>query len=184
MRQNEEKAARVFLTYRDFVKELTLRFAPFPGLSEDIFQEVFIEFVSKSEHWNLDEDVRPLLVMLTKRFASRAIDEKRKNMPSPLGKVVEQLCRMAEDRQSLLNVHQGDDASGNEDKKQALTQCLDLLPRRSRTLIDLYYFDGISAEKIADRMLISLNAVYLAIHRVRERLRKCIRRTLGGEVVS
>lgn len=175
MKRQEKKAACIFLEHRDFVKEQALRFAPFPGTSEDIFQEVFIEFVSKAEHWDFDEDVRPLLVVLTRRMAARALDAKKKNLPEKLNQVVEQLCKIAENRQRTLRVGE---ASPYEQIRAALKHCLDLLPTRSRTLVDLYYFEKVSTERIAERMILSANAVYLSIHRVRERLKKCISKTL------
>lgn len=175
MKRQEKQAACHFLEHRDFVKEQALRFAPFPGTSEDIFQEVFIEFVSKAEHWNFDEDVRPLLVLLTRRVAARVLDAKKKDLPEKLNQVVEQLCKAAENRQRTLCVG---DTSPYEQIRTALKHCLDLLPTRSRTLVNLYYFEKVPTERIADRMIISVNAVYLSVHRIRERLKKCIRRTL------
>lgn len=178
MKPHEEKAAKIFLTYRDFVKEQTLRYAPIPGSSEDLFQEIFIEFVSKAEQWNLDEDVRPLLVFLAKRFAHRVIDEKKRNSPELMAKVIHQLCLAAEERQKEEKT---EEHGSYAEEKKALKACMDLLPKRSRALIDLYYFQGISTENIADRMLLSVNAVYLAMNRIRNRLKKCIRKTISWE---
>lgn len=168
MKHFEEKAACLFLANRDFVKKQTLRYAPFPGISEDIFQEVFLEFVTKSDRWDLDGDIRPLLVYLVKQFAHRAIDNKKKNSHEKLGLIIEQIRGAAE------NWEDRDEFASYEEQKNSLKTCLDLLPRRSRELIDLYYFKGLSAPKIAEQMLLSTNAVYLAIHRIRQRLKKCI----------
>lgn len=43
----ETHAAQVFLAHHDFVKGVALKYAPWPGLMEDITQQVFLEFMAK-----------------------------------------------------------------------------------------------------------------------------------------
>lgn len=43
----ETHAAQVFLAHHDFVKGVALNYVPWPGLKEDITQQVFLEFMAK-----------------------------------------------------------------------------------------------------------------------------------------
>jgi DNA-directed RNA polymerase specialized sigma24 family protein len=71
MNLNETQAAQIFLMHHDFVKGVALKHAPWPGLMEDITQQVFLEFLKKESQWDLEADVRPLLATMTRLVALR-----------------------------------------------------------------------------------------------------------------
>lgn len=174
MKETERAAATIFLSFHDYVRALSRRYAPLPDISEDICQQVFLEFVSKSHLWNLEEDVRPLLRVLTKRFAERAIHEKKRTMPDALMKIAENMIR----RQEEVFPEDKSDDSLYEGEKQALKSCIDSLPLRSRTMIELRFFKNVSIDEIAQQLSISSIAVRHALYRVRDKLGKCIARTV------
>ncbi|SPE52322.1 hypothetical protein SBV1_1500028 [Verrucomicrobia bacterium] len=68
---NETKVAQLVLAHHAFVKALAFKLAPWPGLVDDISQQVFLEFLAKQEKWNLDQDLRPLLATMTRLVAAR-----------------------------------------------------------------------------------------------------------------
>jgi DNA-directed RNA polymerase specialized sigma24 family protein len=53
MNTDETHAAQAFLTHHDFVKGVALKYAPWPGLVEDICQQVFLEFLAKEDRWDV-----------------------------------------------------------------------------------------------------------------------------------
>lgn len=172
MKETERSAATIFLSLHDYVRALSLRYAPIPDISEDICQQVFLEFVSKSHLWNLDEDVRPLLRVLTKRFADRAIHEKKRTMPETLMKIAENTIR----RQEEAFPEDKSDDNLYQEEKQALKICIDSLPARSKEMIELRFFKNETIDQIAKKLSLSTVAVRHAIYRIRDKLGKCIAR--------
>lgn len=64
--------------------------------------------------------------------------------------------------------------------KQALSHCLDKVTGRPRHILDLSYAAELSPAQIGQQLQMKPNAVYVALHRVREALRDCIQRQIGG----
>ena len=71
MLSNETRVAQLVLAHHAFVKALAFKLAPWPGLVDDISQQVFLEFLAKQEKWNLEQDLRPLLAKMTRHVAAR-----------------------------------------------------------------------------------------------------------------
>jgi RNA polymerase sigma-70 factor (ECF subfamily) len=74
------------------------------------------------------------------------------------------------------------DASQAQDhwraRHEALTECIQELPERSRRLLHLKYIEGLSAEGLAARVAQSTSAVLMALSRLRRALRDCALRKL------
>jgi RNA polymerase sigma-70 factor (ECF subfamily) len=64
------------------------------------------------------------------------------------------------------------------DRTHALRECLERLPRESRSLITLRYEDQLGCQDIAHRLRHSVEAVYQQLSRLRSQLASCIRRRL------
>lgn len=119
----------------------------------------------------LDKDVRPILVTLVKGFSKRALQEKRKHVPEALSKLVDMIVR----RKEL------DEDFSYENEKTALKHCVERLSHRNREIIRLHYFSEFSLREIGEVMFLSPNAVSHALCRIRELLRKCIRKNINHE---
>jgi len=63
-------------------------------------------------------------------------------------------------------------------RQQALNECMDTLPERSKHLLRLKYEQGFSAEKVAEELLQSAASVLMALSRVRRALRECAEKKL------
>ena len=95
MVSDDARAAQLFLTHHLFVRGMALRHAPWPGLTDGIIQQTFVEFLAKSTQWNLDDDIWPLLAAMTCTVALRNWRERaratgrhpktRKTHPTPGG---------------------------------------------------------------------------------------------------
>ena len=57
----------------------------------------------------------------------------------------------------------------------AVEHCLGKLPARSRRLLELRYQDDLRPPEIAARLGATVNAVTVALHRLRDRLRDCVK---------
>lgn len=63
-------------------------------------------------------------------------------------------------------------------RQQAVSECLQELPERSRQLLRLKYEQGLPAESVAEKLAQSAAAVWMALSRVRRALRECAEKKL------
>lgn len=166
----ETKAAKAFLAHHGFVKGISLKYAPWPGLVDDILQQVFVEFVAKSASWDLEQDPRPLLAVMTRNVAARYLRERLRTQPETVRKLAEHLQRLAE--------NSAEEPERFEEEVVALRGCVAKLPPKSRQLVHLFYDAKLAAAELSKQMKVKNESVYRALARIRDKLRVCIRRTL------
>jgi RNA polymerase sigma-70 factor (ECF subfamily) len=170
MSDQQRHIAEVIESHGHFVRSLALKLAPASGLAEDIAQQVFLEFVAKSDQWDLSRDVKPLLATMTRNVALRCWRDKTRAMSAEMRGLAEHIRSLVE----------GSDVEWyRPDEQAALQRCLDQLPEKSRRFIELHYDLGVSSVEIATRMQMTAEAVRRALFRLREQLRKCIQMTLA-----
>jgi RNA polymerase sigma factor (sigma-70 family) len=169
MDPREAIAAQAFLSHHSFVKGLALRHAPLPGVADDIVQQVFVEFLSKAASWDLSSDIRPLLATMTRNISLRLWREKTRAMPDAVRALAEHIRALADER---------GETPAYEDELTALRNCLAKLPDKSRSLVDLYYYGGVSTREIGQRLDMKPDTICRAMSRLREKLRECIDRVL------
>lgn len=172
MQEIESKAARLFLEHHRLVLDTAFRAAPLPGMAEDISQDVFTEFVTHAARWDLETNVAPLLVAITRNVALRYWKEHRKTLSPKLREIAEIMQREA--RQ--------DNDDRNVEPLYALNICLEKLSVQSRRAIDLHYRDRLKTREIGERLSISANAVRISMFRIRNALRSCVQRLLDEEI--
>lgn len=165
-------AARVFLSHHDFVKGVALKYAPWPGLMDDIAQQVFLEFMAKESKWDLSTDARPLLASMTRHVAMRLWRERTRQLPEMVQKLADHISMLAEEREMPPRY---------EEEVGVLRSCLQKLPEKSRDLIGLYYYSEIGTSEIAKQLDMETGTVCRALSRVREKLRECIRQSMNQE---
>lgn len=66
----------------------------------------------------------------------------------------------------------------DEPRRAALEKCLQELPDKSRSLLNLRYEQGLSLAQAAERVASTLDAVHKALSRIRTKLQACIERRL------
>lgn len=62
----------------------------------------------------------------------------------------------------------------------ALAQCLDQLPEKSRQLLSLRYERSLTIDQIARELQATVDAVYQTLSRLRSRLQDCVKRRLSS----
>ena len=67
------------------------------------------------------------------------------------------------------------------EKKEALTECLKAVPAKGRKLLQLRYNEGKDCSHIARLFNKSVDAVYMALSRIRQGLKKCVEEKLSGD---
>lgn len=173
MNSQDTRAAQLFLVHHDYVKGVALKYAPWPGLVEDISQQVFLEFIGKEQRWDLEKDLRPLLATMTRHVAMRLWRERTRERPDTVRKLADHIRLLAEERETPPRY---------EEELPLLRECLARLPEKSRELVELYYYGDVSTPQIAGRLSMNADTVCRALSRVREKLRECIQRQIqqGG----
>jgi RNA polymerase sigma factor (sigma-70 family) len=173
MNTQETRAAQIFLTHHDFVKGVALKYAPWPGLMEDIAQQVFLEFMAKEQRWDLENDLRPLLATMTRHVAMRLWRDRTRQRPEVVQKLADHIRLLAEESELPPRY---------EEEVGLLRGCLKKLPEKSRDLIQMYYYSDVSTPQIAEQLEMKADTVCRALSRVREKLRECIQRQIqqGG----
>ncbi len=171
MRSKETIAAQVFLANHGFVEGMALKHAPWPGLADDIVQQVFLEFTAKERQWDLESDAKPLLATMTRFVALRHWREQMRQKPEMVRKLADHVRQLAGENQEETRY---------DDELTALRDCLQKLPDRTRAFIDLYYYENLSTGEIASKMHMRPNTVCRALCRMREKLRECLIRQLQG----
>ncbi len=173
MNTQETRAAQIFLSHHDFVKGVALKYAPWPGLMEDIAQQVFLEFMAKEQRWDLENDLRPLLATMTRHVAMRLWRDRTRQRPEVVQKLADHIRLLAEESELPPRY---------EEEVGLLRGCLQKLPEKSRDLIQMYYYSDVSTPQIAEQLEMKADTVCRALSRVREKLRECIQRQIqqGG----
>ena len=155
-----------------FVLALALKLAPAPGMAEDISQQVFLEFLSKAERFDLASDPKPLLAAMTRHVARRLWQERTRSHAPELRQLMEYIRNLAEGEQM---------SPYSDEDRQALKDCLDKLPDKGRKIVEVHYGLGVSSAEIARRMEMEPGAVRQALFRLRAQLKECMKaRTSGG----
>lgn len=67
------------------------------------------------------------------------------------------------------------------EKKQALTECIQGFGKKSREIIRLRYEEGKSCTSISRIAKKSVDAIYMALSRIRQALKKCVEEKLSGD---
>jgi RNA polymerase sigma-70 factor (ECF subfamily) len=86
----------------------------------------------------------------------------------------ELLLREAERRTALTQ-------DGPDDLLEALRRCVRTLGEGSKELLELHYCRRVPGKEMAAALRMSVGAVYTALSRLRQALRKCVGERLGGE---
>ena len=137
--------------------------------AEDLFQEVAILVSEKAP---VVEDEARILKWILKTARYEALNMMRKQNNDKLV--------FSEELLDLMDVHWSQGRSNNEEKElgEALGRCLGKLNQRDRQFIRMRYVDGIRGAELASLIGRTTNATYLALSRIHQRLRECMRFTL------
>lgn len=177
METKEIRAAKKFLAFHGHVKRCALPVAPLPRFVEDIVQQVFVEFISKVDRWDIETDIKPLLTRTTYQVARKYWRDHLKTLPSNLARLAERLRipEFAEPENEPVSDQR------YEEEIAALWTCLDKLPPKSRDLIHSYYFKEETTRTLAARLNVQVESVNRTICRIRMKLRECILRNIPKE---
>ena len=141
--------------------------------AEDIFQEVCVTVCEKFDQFEKGTNFKAWVMQITryKILSYYQGSPKERAMVKLSPEIAETL---ADDCSEL------DDDEAFERELAALRECLGGVKGKSRLILLKRYGEGLSCKAVADALNWSVNAVYVALSRVRDALGECIRKRLSA----
>jgi RNA polymerase sigma-70 factor (ECF subfamily) len=140
--------------------------------ADDLFQQVVL---SALEHRNQIKDPDHLLAWALRAIRHRAVDLARRKQLRPLSTEV----------LDLFEADWGDPAGPDcPERVEALRRCVGRLGTPARKLLQMKYFDGMTAAAIAARLRRSADAVYQSLSRLHRALRDCVEQEMARAAVG
>ncbi|MBI3856655.1 MAG: sigma-70 family RNA polymerase sigma factor [Planctomycetes bacterium] len=138
-------------------------------LAEDLFQDISLVILKKGGDL-ADPSGFPVWSRRIARLEALNALRRRGKAPRPLDDAVLDVL----DRQWSATDEAASPAA------DALRDCLQRMPPRSRQLVDLRYRDGISGKELADKVSQPLNTVYVTLARIHRALSECVKGRLAA----
>ena len=157
MQSRERIAAAAWVVVRD------------AHVAEDIFQNVVLKALTKEVSFEADAALLSWAFITAKR---EALDFLRKHRRESLGFDGGLL--------DLLEAEwQRENAEVSSERIDALRDCVEALPEKSKQLLRWRYFDGFDCGEIAERVDAGVVAVYKRLSRLHGALRQCVEEKLN-----
>lgn len=142
-----------------------------PHLAEDVAQDVFALAVERMEQF---EDTDHLLAWCRETARRKTLERQKAESRQPRS--------LDADVLDMLDPHWSSlDVIENSDAIDALRHCLESLSPSARRIIEVRYREGLTGQKLADKLDTKLNTVYSTLSRAHGALSICIRTRLKIE---
>lgn len=140
-------------------------------VAEDVFQELLVRAVRNREKIDGPRAILPWAQTVIRNLA---VDHVRSRARNPV-QFDDRLIDLIEEEWAEQSL------GSNAAMTDALTECLDELPPRSRKVIDCRYRDAMNGKEVAEATGYTPQSVYVILSRIHRTLEQCIRRRLGDE---
>lgn len=162
---SEAEILRFLMKSRERIAAATWLVVQDGHVAEDIFQNVVIKAMTKEVSFDAES---PLLSWAMIAARREGIDWIRKHRRENIGIDEEVLDLLVSDWES------GTTPAPEGKRVQALRDCLEQLPEKSRKLLQMRYADGHTCGEIAEQVQAKLDAIYKRLSRLHAGLRLCI----------
>ncbi len=168
MMENESSRDRLLKTTNEYRSLLIPYIASLVGsldAAEDVFQETMVVICRKWKDYTPGTNVRAWCLEIARRSAA---EWRRRDRHEPLS--------ISEEALSALTI----EAFGESEEESrsarldSLEKCLRKLPKRAHELLRFRYGRGLSCREIARKKGWPVNSLYVALSRLRARLRECV----------
>jgi RNA polymerase sigma-70 factor (ECF subfamily) len=140
---------------------------------EDLLQQVALTVARRFEEF---DESRPFLAWALWLAKSRIIDFYRSQGRQPQfldDNLLDKYATVLAERQQAVPA-----------RREALENCLEKLPDRSRALVRMKYHDGWKIDQIAEAIRSTSASVRVTLFRIRDALADCIERRLASEAIE
>ena len=157
-----------FLKSEADIKAFIGSLVPDPHLRDDVFQEVALALWQQMEVYHAE---RSFGAWARGIAANKILQARERNARFPV-------VFSPETIRSVLDAFDQSESDANR-RAEALRDCVKQLPEKSRQLLTLRYEQDLKNDEIARRSRSTVEAIYQAMSRIRQRLEACIRRKLA-----
>lgn len=159
--RSEQEARRAIDLYADMIRRICLLHLKNHADTEDVFQEVFLKYVLRSDVFENAEHEKAWFIRVT-------INSCKDFLKSLLRRNTVSLELLSEE------------AAGTMPESAGVLEAVLALPAKYKNIIYLYYFEGYTAKEIGDILHKKENTVYSLLSRGRELLKS----ELGGDGIE
>jgi RNA polymerase sigma-70 factor, ECF subfamily len=170
-----DQQVRAFVECRDLIQGHISALVRDPALAEDVFQEVWLRFEGVTRRGEVIANVPKWCRAAARLVAMESWREQRREQATPDSELVELVERAYSEQDGRDEFWQL--------KAEALRQCMDALPKRSRDLLARRYFSGNSISALASQLGQSIGSVKTALCRLRLALSDCANKRLASRGV-
>ena len=172
---NQEAFEKLVRAFQADVRFYLLRRINNASVADDLAQEVFLSAIKNIGQLQNNNSVRSWLLGISH---NKLVDYLRK--------VSRRKSTQVEQIESLLAEEQLDREKAvasdrQEDVFESLKDCISLLKPKAQMIVQKFYYDDQTAEKISAESNVSGSAIRMSLLRIRKTLAKCIRQRLGAE---
>ncbi|WP_223552038.1 RNA polymerase sigma factor [Aestuariivivens sp. NBU2969] len=162
--------------YKDLVFTLTLRMLKNREEAEEVAQDTFIKVYKSLNRFKGDSKFSTWIYKIA---YNTSLDRLKKNKNKLNNVVINEF--------TAHEVKTIDNALGkleNEEKKQAIKKCLDMLPSDDAFLLTLYYYEELTLEEISKTIGLTPNNVKVKLFRSRKKIATILRQQLEPELIE
>jgi RNA polymerase sigma-70 factor (ECF subfamily) len=164
----EPEFLALFLKHQGEIRAFVRAVIRDPAERDDVLQEVALVLWRELDRYDRQRPFGAWARGVTAKTILKRFDRARRQ---PIALSPEAIAALAE--------VQGGQPAASSAREDALRECLERLPERSRRLVTLRYGEGLTLAELAARVSSTLDAVHKALSRVREGLERCVERRLG-----
>ncbi len=137
--------------------------------AEDIFQNVALKAITKEVSFDAEGAVLSWAFITARREGIDWLRRRRNESPALDAGILDLM-----EQEWLAEAAVGADA-----RTEALRECLNAMPEKSRRLLRLRYFEGYTCKEVADKLGAGINAIYKRLSRLHLGLKECIEHRLS-----
>lgn len=150
--RSEREAARAIELYGDTVTRICMVYLKNPADTEDIFQTVFLKYVTKAPSFASDEHEKAWIIRVTINACKDLLNNFFRSRVTTVDKVSEQLAQVAPEHTEVMRAVLG-------------------LPESYREVIYLFYYENYTAVEIGKMLGKNVNTIYTRLARGRDMLK-------------
>ncbi|MFW0737454.1 RNA polymerase sigma factor [Flavobacterium sp. T12S277] len=175
--QGETNAFAVLVDrYKNMIFTLALQMVKNREEAEEVSQDTFIKIYSSLSKFKGDSKFS---TWAYKVAYNTCLDRLKKNKKEDLNISIDEFsAHLIKTMDNALS------ALEDKERKQAIQNCLNLLPREENVLLTLFYFEDQNLEEIGKVMGITANNVKVKLFRSRQKLAVILKKQLEPEIVQ
>jgi RNA polymerase sigma-70 factor, ECF subfamily len=141
-----------------------------PHKAEDLFQNTYLVVCEKWQQYQHGTNFVAWALKIARYEFLASVDPARRSFVTVEAEVLENALGSAAEPSEAM-----------AEKREALRKCIETLQTKSRKAFVLRYGDSLSCPRVAEKMGLTLNALYTLLSRVRQALQECVERRIRLE---